>query len=116
MTWNPLRRSPLRPKPREKKQSMPWRREKIRLDAKGMATLRAEAFHRSEGICECGRPECLARPMNLRRVTWYDGMLHHVVSRGRGGSDTLGNVQFITRPCHEEIHGTPQWAWNRRRA
>jgi len=79
-----------------------------------MARLRSEAYERSQGVCECNRPECLARPLRLRRVTWFDGQMHHVITRAHGGSDTLDNVQFITRRCHEEIHGTPRW--NRKEA
>ncbi len=78
-----------------------------------MARLRSEAYARSHGICECGRPECSARPVKFRRVSWYDGMLHHVISRAHGGSDILENVQFITRQCHEEIHGVPEWTYRR---
>lgn len=103
--WNPLRRSALKPKVRQKKQSMPWRAPKIRLDSRGMAKLRSDAYARSEGVCECGREICKQRPANLRRVTWSDGQLHHVISRARGGSDTLENVRFITWRCHREIHG-----------
>jgi HNH endonuclease len=79
-----------------------------------MARLRSEAYERSGGICECQRPSCLARPYRLRRVSFNDGHLHHVISRARGGSDVIGNVQFITRKCHEEIHGIPLWSYNSR--
>lgn len=113
MTWNPLRRSPIRKKPRSERRSAPWRAPKIRLDAKGMAALRSEAYARSEGICECNREICKQREMRLRRVTWYDGQLHHVISRGRGGSDTLENVIFVTRQCHDEITGQPKWGLRR---
>ena len=78
-----------------------------------MATLRSEAFARSQGICECGREICKARPDRLRRVTWADGMLHHVVARSRGGSDVLENVQFVTWRCHREIHGDVEWSEKR---
>jgi len=109
MNFNPIRRSPLKPKPREHKESAPWRPPRIRLDAIGMAKLRSEAYERSQGICECGRPKCKHRPERLRRVTWYDGQLHHIVSRARGGPDSLENTQFITRLCHAEIHGSLRW-------
>lgn len=81
-----------------------------------MARLRSDAYVRSMGICECGRVECLARPLRLRRVNWPDGHLHHIVSRARGGSDVLENVQFITSRCHREITGEPQWKINWREA
>ena len=71
-----------------------------------MARLRSAAFHRSGGWCECG--EC------SKQVGWIDGHLHHVISRGRGGSDVLSNVQFITRACHERITGELQWTFKKR--
>lgn len=79
-----------------------------------MARLRSEAYERSQGVCECERPECLARPLRLRRVSYIDGHLHHVITRAHGGSDVLQNCIFITRKCHEEIHGIPKWSTNSR--
>lgn len=109
-SFNPIRRSALRPSPRRIKERAPWHPPLVRLDAMGMAALRSDAFERSDGICECSREICQKRVPNLRRVTWTDGQLHHIVSRARGGSDELSNVQFITRRCHEEIHGKPAWS------
>ena len=101
----PLKRSWIKVKKRVRKVNMPWKPERIREDSAGMARLRSEAFKRSGGICECGE-SC------GKRVTWggYEqGQLHHVISRAHGGSDVLENVQFITRYCHQEIHGMPKW-------
>lgn len=100
-----IRRSPIRRKRRIK--SVSWRTGRIREDATGMAKLRAAAYERSQGICECGRLACLARPLRLRRVNWADGHLHHLWPR----SDELSRVQFITDICHREIHGKPQLHW-----
>ncbi len=91
-----------------------WRTGRIREDAAGMARLRSEAYERSQGVCECKREVCLARPLRLRRISFYDGQMHHVISRAHGGSDVLENVQFITRLCHQEIHGIPRWNTNSR--
>ena len=107
--YNPIRRTPIRHKPREPKRSAPWRARTIRLDQKGMCALRGEAYSRAAGVCECNTPECLAQPTRLRRVNWFDGQLHHVVSRARGGSDTLENVIFITRACHRRLTGELKW-------
>lgn len=109
----PLKRSWLRPKKRVRRVS--WRSGRIREDSKGMARLRSEAFSRSNGVCECARKACEERPLSERIVTWRSGQLHHVISRGRGGSDVIENVRFITRRCHEEIHGIPQWAYKGRK-
>lgn len=103
----PLKRSWIRPKKRVRKVS--WRTGRIREDAAGMARLRSDAFHRSNGICECGRKVCKKRTTRERLVTWLDGQLHHVISRAHGGSDVLDNVQFVTRQCHAEITGIPYW-------
>jgi 5-methylcytosine-specific restriction endonuclease McrA len=76
-----------------------------------MAQLRAAAYHRSQGICECGTYECQAQPQRLRRVNWFDGQLHHIVSRARGGSDELDNVLFVTRDCHRRLTGELKFGW-----
>jgi hypothetical protein len=98
---------------KRKVRKVSWRTGRVREDATGMAKLRSAAFHRSGGICECGRAECESKPMRLRMVNWVDGHLHHIVSRGRGGSDVLDNVQFITSACHREITGVPQWSFKK---
>jgi 5-methylcytosine-specific restriction endonuclease McrA len=78
-----------------------------------MARLRSEAYHRSNGLCECGREICLTRPTQERIVTFFNGQLHHLISRAHGGSDEIANVRFISRKCHEEIHGIPLWGHKR---
>ena len=113
-SFNFLRRSPIKPSSHQAKERAPWHPQRIRLDATGMASLRSAAFKRSGGICECERSKCLLRPMNLRRVNWYDGQLHHVITRAHGGSDAIENVQFVTRRCHLEITGEPQWSYWRK--
>ncbi len=90
-----------------------WRSGRIREDAAGMARLRSEAYHRSNGLCECQREVCLKRSTKERVVTFWSGQLHHVISRARGGSDELSNVQFITRKCHQELTGIPLWSYRR---
>lgn len=107
-----FKRSWIRPKKRVRKIS--WRSGRIREDAAGMARLRSDAFHRSNGLCECGREVCLLRPTQERLVTWIEGHLHHVISRAKGGSDELSNVLYVSRRCHVEIHGIPIWSWRRK--
>lgn len=94
----PVKRSWIKPKRREKKTL--WRTDQVKEDSKGMATLRSEAYQRSGGKCECGCG---------KEVTWSYGHLHHVTPRSRGGSDILANVKYITPPCHKRIHGEPEW-------
>lgn len=97
--WNPIKRSPLKPKARQHKQSMPWRRSKIRLSGPEMKDLRQSAFARSEGRCENSvTPDGTRCPV---RINWMNFHLAHIVSRGRGGSDELSNVLAACQKCHE---------------
>jgi len=99
-----MRRSPLRRKAKIRRERSPWLPPRTRLSGPDMQKLRAQAFERSEGYCECGEKDC------KRRVFWTDGQLHHVISRAKGGSDVLENVRFVTRDCDRRIHGEPQWS------
>ena len=99
-SYNPLRRSPLRPKPRPHRESAPWRPRKIRLNAQEMKELRQNAFARSGGQCENSvTPKGDRCPV---RIYWGTGQLAHIVSRGRGGSDELKNVLMCCAECHLE--------------
>lgn len=96
--WNPIRRSPLKPKPRLHKES--WRSGRVRLNAQEMRQLRQEAFARSAGQCENsadGR-RCATR------INWSSFHLAHIVSRGRGGSDVVSNVLACCPECHWDSH------------
>lgn len=105
MNYNPIRRSALCPMKRgKKKERAAWHPQVVRLDSGGMAKLRAAAFARSGEFCECGDPDC------HERVTYFTGQLHHVIARGRGGSDVIENVLFLDRGHHAKIHGVPQWS------
>ena len=98
MNWNPIRRSPLRYKPRRHKES--WRSGKVRLSGPEMAVLRQDAFNRSHGQCENSvtneRDRCPVR------IYWGSFHLAHIISRGRGGSDTIENVLACCPDCHFE--------------
>jgi hypothetical protein len=100
MNWNPIRRSPLKKRAREHKESMPWRRPKVRLNGREMGELRQNAFARSAGQCEN------AITANGRRCTaqiyWATFHLSHMQSRGRGGSDVLENVLCCCIACHDD--------------
>jgi len=106
MNINPLRRSPIVKKAKQHKESMPWRRKKVRLDAGEMANLRRYVYERSiplgdsRGMCENspwdGGNRCPAR------ITWFTMELAHIESRGRGGSDVKENVLACCRDCHDE--------------
>jgi len=98
--FNPIRRSPLKPKPRKVKVSAPWRAPKIRLDAEGMKQLRQSAFFRSKGQCE-NEVDGKRCP---KRISWGTFQLAHLISRGRGGSDVLVNVLAVDQECHAAEH------------
>lgn len=98
MNWNPIARQRIKPKPRQHRESMPWRRPKIRLNGREMAGLRQEAFARSHRRCE----NSIDGERCKTRITWGSFHLAHIVSRGRGGSDELGNVLAACQECHLE--------------
>jgi hypothetical protein len=98
MNLNPLRRSPLRAKPKVHKESAPWRRPRIRLNGKEMGILRQNVCYRAQGQCENSVTEQQERCP--ARINWITGELAHIVSRGRGGSDTMENCLFVCRECH----------------
>jgi 5-methylcytosine-specific restriction endonuclease McrA len=70
-------------------------------DAAGMAVLREAACARANGACQiCGKP-C---PLE-------SGELIHIKARGRGGSDTLENLEWGHHDCHfKRDHPGPQWS------
>ena len=98
MNWNPIKRSPLRPQAREHKESMPWRRKKVRLNGREMAQLRQEILQRSHYQCE----NSIEGERCTEIINWGDFHLAHIVSRGRGGSDSMDNVLACCRDCHFE--------------
>jgi HNH endonuclease len=109
-SFNPIRRSPLKPKARKAKSSAPWRQPKVRLDGKGMAELRAEAFLRSEAQCENSIDGRRCRD----HIGWINFQLHHIQHRSRGGSDVISNVLCACFTCHKQHHDgvrriVPHW-------
>ena len=96
--WNPIRRSPIKPKSREHKESAPWRRKKVRLSGPEMAQLRQDAFARSGGRCENAIDGLRCKT----RIFWTYSHLAHLQGRGVGGSDELSNVLMVCPACHEE--------------
>ena len=107
MSFNPIRQS--RPgsnkrwsfwksKPKQAKVSMPWRAQKIRLDAAGMKQLRQQVFSRAEFQCE----NSIEGKRCKSRIGWNTFHLAHIISRGRGGSDVPENVLAACWECHDE--------------
>ena len=57
---------------------------------------RIEVYTKSDGCCEvikygtrCGSPAV---------------DIHHIIAKGRGGTDDIGNLIAVCRLCHHEIH------------
>lgn len=101
-----MRRSFIKPKAKQHKESAPWRRKKVRLNGQEMSELRYYVFSRSiplgdaRGMCENSVADDGSRcPV---RITWYTMELAHIESRGRGGSDVKENVLACCRDCHFE--------------
>ena len=92
---NPLRRTAIKPKAKQHKESAPWRPQRIRLNAREMAELRHELFGRTNGLCE----KC------CKFVGWYEGHAHHRIKRSQGGSDVLENLEWLCPDCHGREHG-----------
>ena len=66
----------------------------IRLKGAALTKLRRDCFERDKRYCrDCGR-----------RVYWDTFEMAHVVSRGRGGDDTLDNVVTKCPVCHGDEH------------
>lgn len=99
-SFNPIRRSRLKPKPKRARTSAPWRAPKVRLDAEGMLTLRWNVFLRSERQCECEVNGKRCR----NRFGFYDFQMHHVIHRSRGGSDSEENCIAACDICHMLHH------------
>jgi hypothetical protein len=109
----PLKRSWISRKPRKARVS--WRSGKIRLDGAGMADLRWKVFERSRVGTEyrfgfMGSELCLCENRLSdggrcpNRIRWETFQLHHIVSRGRGGSDTEQNTMALCVFCHCNTH------------
>lgn len=75
--------------------------KRIRLKGKAMEALRVEVFARDKGICQnCGK-----------YVSWYNGHLTHIKSRGAGGDDSMENCLWKCPDCHIRIeHGGVKWS------
>jgi hypothetical protein len=60
---------------------------------------RQEVYDRDRGICRgCRKP-----------VGWSWGHMHHVLHRGKGGSDDLENLAWACPTCHGKEHLQVKW-------
>ena len=72
----------------------------VRLTGEDIRTLREQVALRDKNTCVVCR----------RWISWMDGHMAHIVSRGRGGSDTLENCVWKCPACHlvkEHAGGKP---------
>ena len=72
---------------------------KVRLDGDDMTLLRTRRFTMDKFRCRrCNRPVSPFAP------EWAPNRAHlaHLIGRGAGGSDTLGNTETACGGCHSE--------------
>jgi hypothetical protein len=62
--------------------------------------VKARAYLRSTGQCECRRSTCDVGHSGrcTKTLTATSGEYHHIVA---GGDDTLSNCEYLCEPCHE---------------
>lgn len=81
---------------------LPFASEKpLRLRGEKLARLRRDCWERDGGRCTVKGCDSL--------LTWYAGYfnsmhMHHILPRGRGGSDTLENVTTLCPKHHAITH------------
>jgi HNH endonuclease len=64
-----------------------------------MGKRRREVFVRDCGECEyCGNYSA-----------YDDGEVHHLISRGKGGTDDIDNLVWICKGCHRTRHVRPMF-------
>ena len=93
-----MKRSPIARKSKRARKSRVGKLGIVRLDAQGMAELRARVYDRAGGLCELKLPGC------WRYAGWKSGELCYIKSRGAGGSDTEENTQWGCAHCHSKPH------------
>jgi 5-methylcytosine-specific restriction endonuclease McrA len=63
-------------------------------------SVKAAAYRRSGGLCECKRTGHGHTGRCAKRLTPTSGEYHHVTSVAAGGSDTLVNCEYLCTSCH----------------
>lgn len=78
----------------------------VRLNPKARVRLRRETWTKQKGRCaDCGKV------VELSGTSLFSlAHLHHIKSRGAGGSDTPENVQILCPKCHVNYHQLKQVA------
>ena len=56
--------------------------------------IRLIVLKRDNGLCQC--KECQGGKKFIRQAN----EVHHIISKAKGGTDELGNLQAINRACH----------------
>lgn len=63
--------------------------------------VKAKAFARSGGRCECIRLSHGHQGRCAVALTSTEAEYHHVHADARGGSDGLANCEVLCKPCHK---------------
>lgn len=85
----------------------------VYLAGKDMEIQRMKVFEASKGRCESSTvAEVLPTEFNgsvsrrcPNRIYWETFHMHHLIHRGKGGSDDLDNLAAWCPPCHLRHHG-----------
>ncbi len=108
----PLRRTRLRQSSGSK--PCPPKKPVVRLAGQEMTELRWAAFERSGGFCEAQVTTGRAVSRCMAPLNWHTFHLAHILHRGKGGEDVLGNVLCKCVACHmgpaTADHPGPQWS------
>lgn len=98
MKRTPIKRGgPIKPK-RHKPGTFEGNTGRIRKFGEDMTQLREAVYERSRGLCELKLKGCEVY------AGWLSGQLCHVISKGRGGSDSEGNTLWGCLKCHAHSH------------
>ena len=57
--------------------------------------IRREVLKRDKGLCRCD--QCKGGDIRLLPAT----EVHHIISKAKGGTDDLSNLQAINKECHK---------------
>lgn len=96
---------PKQPQPKRSK-SPRWKKRFRSSDPKRnpqLAHARRDTESRAGGRCEARTEKCTGRGCQA----------HHILRRGQGGPDELGNLLWVCNECHLFIHANPKLSFER---
>jgi len=79
--------------------TMKRQRRNPELTRKQKGEIREQVWRDADGRCE----KC-SKPVLLEQGSWHSMHLHHVKTRGAGGSWERSNLRCLCLGCHMDIH------------